>query len=73
MYPDTEFIILIYNPAKEESKYNLENLHKLGIKTIFTSELTSDKLEGKYILPDSHPSALAWQVLTPRFIEELSK
>ena len=70
-FPDTEFIILVYNPTNYDLLYDWTRLNKYGIKTILTTDLTKEPLGSEeYIFPNSHPNKKVWELLTPLFIEK---
>ena len=81
-YPDSKFVILVYDDAPEYYSLNLEEeegqfenfARKHGIKVLYTKKMSigRDLLSGKYRAKDNiHPSKDVWKILVPEIAEEL--
>ncbi|MGN0004391.1 MAG: hypothetical protein ACI37Z_00215 [Candidatus Gastranaerophilaceae bacterium] len=69
-FPDSKFIIVLYEQESIKNKAVFNDLKKYGIEVISTKEITSEKLsDKKYKLIDNHPSALAWKEITPKLVK----
>lgn len=70
-FPNSQFIILLYNPTDKEFFRNKKTLEDQGIKVTTTADLSPINLSNdEYKLKDSHPSAKVWEILTPKFVEK---
>ncbi len=70
-YPDTKFVVLIYEDYLNE---NWNILDKEGIIIVKVKDIAKiDVKSPEYTLSpnDFHPNAKAWQVIVPKLIEEL--
>lgn len=76
-YPNIKFIILKFpqqHEYDEEEDYTLWNqLKKDGfIVYDLKKELDFDITATEYLLPDAHPNAKAWEIITPKFIKDVN-
>lgn len=70
-FPNSQFIILLYNPTDKEFFRSKKTLEDQGIKVTTTADLSPINLSNdEYKLKDSHPSAKVWEILTPKFVEK---
>ena len=71
-YSDVKFIVVVYYPCKifEEIASELEK-ENIEIIRITEEEFGLDVQDKKNLLPDGHPNALAWEIITPKLVEKI--
>lgn len=79
-WKDTKFVIFMYEPSPEMDNI-IPNLQKKGIYIIYLDEILKEKnivFDSTFKLPKEidkfqHPSASAWEKITPVFLQNIKK
>lgn len=70
-WKNTKYYVLLYDDFKDSDIFG-EELEYMGYKVINIRKLTDENLYNpEYVIIDGHPSAKAWELLTPKIIKEI--
>lgn len=70
-WKNAKFVIIMYDDYKSDESY-IENLEAAGFEVITYKDLTDkDLTSAQYMSKDYHPTANAWDLLTPKIVEKL--
>lgn len=70
-FETSKFVVVFYD--NKLSDHYMNELTKNNFIIITDDDFKIDDNAKKYRLPDSHPSALVWEEITPRIVEKIQK
>lgn len=71
-YSNVKFVVVVYYPCKifEEIASELEK-ENIEIIRLTKEEFGINVKDRNYLLPDGHPNALVWEIITPKLVEKI--